>query len=920
MKTKEEIEILRTDALAGDAGAQNDLGCAYSSGDGVVKNLKEAFIWFERSAKQGNKYGQYNVGRYYQYGFGVVKNVQSAIEWYEKSALQGYGKAANMLGQIYEAGYTINETERILKRASGSNIKKNPREAFYWYSLGSSYDEGLAKYNLARCYELGIGTPVVLTKALELYADCGKSEQEMQEKWDNIFKYYNPSQSERIRALNMFNQNPFRILGIWSNSSEKEIRAIKSRMDALLKVGKEIEIQNDCIIPSNIQENLETCENNKEYAQQRLKSAKESYKYIWERSIDNAETDIDWWLKVKEKEPDWKMIPARTSVIIEDAIRMLSSDECRVKHALFWFCKVSTKDDKCINLLLEHKWDEADDLWDEEESFSSLINQSVLYFIDGKDNLAISRILTVIHNDILRQKFLAAVTSGRKQITESELSHLFWDEIFEFPDAQYSTLVFFHQILNGEADSRVKEAITESDIAYIQNKCFEKLKESIDSIILKIDSCQDDDFSKKYDAFLQLISIAKEDLKWIRRFFSEEYYRYRLLCDDVANRILSFAIHYNNDNKENWNAPDGAKYLASEALNIAIDTTLRERCEKNLDIFKNNYRIVQTEKSIEFIDNKLEKIKGVIVSSSDLESTLKSVVLGLEILRNQAGRESSVYLNESSRIVNIFLDKVINICNISQSFFTYSGVAPILKQLQKMDMIPETKERLERNIKILSNQLEPVLGMCAWDRVKDTIEKNGIDNLLDTDIKIRAPKTVFVGDQFRVSFEIKGEVDKIVPPKVNNLTLISGPSSSKIKSTIYGQKESNRTGFTFLYHANSVGVATIGEVSSIVDGKCLTSHSFTIQVKNKSIEQSSTSPNLGEQIIESDKERDLWLACSQSGTYEIYIQQFPNGIHRLEALQKIKTKAEKRFWMWVIAICFTLIVVLLLIFNLQSII
>ena len=902
MKTKEEIEILRTDALAGDAGAQNDLGCAYSSGDGVVKNLKEAFMWFERSAKQGNKYGQYNVGRYYQYGFGVVKNVQSAIEWYEKSALQGYGKAANMLGQIYEAGYTINESERILKRASGPNVKKNPKEAFYWYKVGVSYNEGIAKYNLARCYELGIGTPVDLTQALELYADSGKSEQELQEKWDNIFKYYNPSLSERIRALTMFNQNPFRILGIWSNSSEKEIRAIKSRMDALLKVGKKIEIQNDFIIPSNIQENIETCENNKEYAKQRLESAKESYKYIWERSIDNAETDIDWWLKVKEKEPEWRMIPARTSEIIEDAIRLLSSDESRVKHALFWFCNVSEKDDKCINLLLEHKWDEAADLWDDEESFSSLINRSVLYWIDGRDDLAISHVLNIIHNDKLRQEFLTAVTSTKIQMSEKELSQLFWDVIFEFPDAKYCSLDYFHQILNGKADYFVKEAITESDIAYIQNKCFEKLKESINGIILIIDSYKDDDFSKKYDAFLQLVSIAKEDLKWIRRFFSEEYYRYRLLCDDIANRILSFAIHYNNDNKENWNAPNGAKYLASEALNIAIDSTLRERCEKNVDIFKNNYRTVQ--------------IKGVIVSSSDLESTLKSVILGLEIIRNQASKESSLYLNESSRIVNIFLDKVINICNISQSFFTYSGVAPILKQLQKMDMTPETKERLEKNIKIISGQLEQVLGKGAWEKVKDTTEKNSIDNLPDVDIRIKAPQNVFVGDQFRVSFEIKGEVDKIEPPRVNNLTLISGPSSSKIKSTMFGQKESNRTGFTFLYHADSVGVATIGEVSSVVDGKRLTSHSFTIQVKNKSVEQFSTSPNLGEQIIESDRERDLWLACSQSGTYEIYMQQFPNGIHRLEALQKMKTKAEKRFWIWVIAICFTLMVVLLLIFNL----
>lgn len=705
MKTKEEIEILRTDALAGDAGAQNDLGCAYFSGDGVAKNLKEAFMWFERSAKQGNKYGQYNVGRYYQYGFGVVKNVQSAIEWYEKSALQGYGKAANMLGQIYEAGYTINETERILKRASGPNIKKNPREAFYWYSLGSSYDEGLAKYNLARCYELGIGTPVVLTKALELYADCGKSEQEMQEKWDNIFKYYNPSQSERIRALNMFNQNPFRILGIWSNSSEKEIRAIKSRMDALLKVGKEIEIQNDCIIPSNIQENLETCENNKEYAQQRLKSTKESYKYIWERSIDNAETDIDWWLKVKEKEPDWKMIPARTSVIIEDAIRMLSSDECRVKHALFWFCKVSTKDDKCINLLLEHKWDEADDLWNEEESFSSLINQSVLYLIDGKDNLAISRILTVIHNDILRQKFLAAVTSGRKQITESELSHLFWDEIFEFPDAQYSTLDYFHQILNGEADSRVKEAITESDIAYIQNKCFEKLKESIDSIILKIDSCQDDDFSKKYDAFLQLISIAKEDLKWIRRFFGKDYYRYRLLCDDVANRLLAFAIHYNNDKTDDWSAPQKALSIATSAMNIAVDENLRERCKQNVDIFKRNKQILSTDKLLEEIDKKFKEIDEKSANLSQIEKLQTDISMYVECIKTENGKESDLYKNVSDNAVNAILNVIITICNRDKDATTAISASGLLKKMKSMDMSSETRSRLERNSSIISNNM-----------------------------------------------------------------------------------------------------------------------------------------------------------------------------------------------------------------------
>ena len=705
MKTKEEIEILRADALAGDAGAQNDLGCAYSSGDGVAKNLKEAFMWFERSAKQGNKYGQYNVGRYYQYGFGVVKNVQSAIEWYEKSALQGYGKAANMLGQIYEAGYTINETEWILKRASGSNIKKNPREAFYWYSLGSSYDEGLAKYNLARCYELGIGTPVVLTKALELYADCGKSEQEMQEKWDNIFKYYNPSQSERIRALNMFNQNPFRILGIWSNSSEKEIRAIKSRMDALLKVGKEIEIQNDCIIPSNIQENLETCENNKEYAQQRLKSAKESYKYIWERSIDNAETDIDWWLKVKEKEPDWKMFPARTSVIIEDAIRMLSSDECRVKHALFWFCKVSTKDDKCINLLLEHKWDEADDLWDEEKSFSSLINLSVMNWVDSNDDLAISRILTIIHNDIFRQEFLTAVTSNRRDISENDLSHIFWDVIFELPDAPYSSLDFFHKIIEGNTDYyHVKQTITENDIIYIKDKCFKKLKKSIDESIQKIDSLQDN-FSIKYDAFNQLISVAKEDLKWIKRFFGKDYYRYRLLCDDVANRLLAFAIHYNNDKTDDWSAPQKALSIATSAMNIAVDENLRERCKQNVDIFKRNKQILSTDKLLEEIDKKFKEIDEKSANLSQVEKLQTDISMYVECIKTENGKESDLYKNVSDNAVNAILNVIITICNRDKDATTAISASGLLKKLKSMDMSSETRSRLERNSSIISNNM-----------------------------------------------------------------------------------------------------------------------------------------------------------------------------------------------------------------------
>ena len=124
-----------------------------------------------------------------------------------------------------------------------------------------------------------------------------------------------------------------------------------------------------------------------------------------------------------------------------------------------------------------------------------------------------------------------------------------------------------------------------------------------------------------------------------------------------------------------------------------------ERCKKNIDIFKNNKNITQTEKALEVIDEKIKKIDGIRVTFSEIETTLKSITAYLDVVRDHAGKDSAIYLNESSRVVNIFLNRVIDICNYSKSFFTDSGAAPILKQLQKMDMTSETKQRLERNIK-----------------------------------------------------------------------------------------------------------------------------------------------------------------------------------------------------------------------------
>ena len=59
----------------------------------------------------------------YQNGEGVSKNYKKAFEWYQKSALQGQYDAQNNLGFMYESG---TGTSKNFKKAFELDLKTNP--------------------------------------------------------------------------------------------------------------------------------------------------------------------------------------------------------------------------------------------------------------------------------------------------------------------------------------------------------------------------------------------------------------------------------------------------------------------------------------------------------------------------------------------------------------------------------------------------------------------------------------------------------------------------------------------------------------------------------------------------------------------------------------------------------------------------
>ena len=88
-------------ALSGDGAAELQVGLLLSEGRGVVKNDKEAALWFKKGAQHGNVEAEYHYGNALFKGVGVLQNYKDAIYWIEKSARSGYVKAQYDLGNIY---------------------------------------------------------------------------------------------------------------------------------------------------------------------------------------------------------------------------------------------------------------------------------------------------------------------------------------------------------------------------------------------------------------------------------------------------------------------------------------------------------------------------------------------------------------------------------------------------------------------------------------------------------------------------------------------------------------------------------------------------------------------------------------------------------------------------------------------------
>ena len=133
--------------------------------------------------------------------------------------------------------------------------------------------------------------------------------------------------------MNIINNNPFRILGVFANSPKKDIVANKGKATAFLKVNRSVEYPLDLkgILP----------------------------------------------------------LLSRTLDMMNEAENHLTIAKEQILYAQFWFLKMTSMDDVAFNHLIAGNIASAVEIWSKQDSISSLQNKLVCFLIEDKPRAAV---------------------------------------------------------------------------------------------------------------------------------------------------------------------------------------------------------------------------------------------------------------------------------------------------------------------------------------------------------------------------------------------------------------------------------------------------------------------------------------------------------------------------------------------------
>ena len=510
--------------------------------------------------------------------------------------------------------------------------------------------------------------------------------------------------------MSVVHNNPFRILGLMANATERELHKQIGIIKRYAEIGKEASFDTD-------------------------------YEFL---------------------EPI-----TRTLDDVQVATGKIEQGNKKRQHALFWMVKNTQFDEIALNNLKENNTDKAIDIWEKtlksavtEKNFSSYLNLSTLYAALSVKTTMIDLLLLQKSFEIKSQvlnstnlKLLSElISTSSKSVNATEISKQFVDETYEWlkPYIGKPLLVLRNndQISIFEEERKGKEkGITAQDLinlfksypenirTYISGKFTEVPISNIETNIDKTNLLREEDPHNAEEFAQELYEKTIDDLKQIEKVLGGSNIQYQMLASKLAGEILQCAIEFYNEfvSDDEFDPGEEALRLCVLAKSIGATGQIKERIDENTEVIQEWVDGKSEREAYKKIAIECDYIKNQLLLCEDSGPSIQNAGLLIKkcepkLLQLKTKDGGKPYMDISDLVVNNALGMIINEVNEAQAMLSivannkslastvlnnFSALLPkaetLLHTMKSMDMSSATRTRLitnTRTIVSINNQIK----------------------------------------------------------------------------------------------------------------------------------------------------------------------------------------------------------------------
>ncbi|MCF0219883.1 MAG: sel1 repeat family protein [Muribaculaceae bacterium] len=908
-------------AEAGDASAQNSLGCAYHNADGVECDYAKAMEWYLKAAAQGEKYAESNIGILYRYGCGREKDLKTALTWFLKAAEHGLASAQETVGIFYDFGYG---TEKNMERAvywyrkaannqrglaqnnlgacfqNGKGVPQDDDQAYYWYSKAARNGNDFGACNLAIMYEEGKGTKQNYALAKRWYeVAIKKKHQRAQTRLNGLLNKYDPNMDKRVFTSSLYANNPFRIMGVYTNATSREIVSNRGRIEAFAKVGKYSSFEVDTIVTGlhkrmyprqmtlfGIEEpttrELEfgeksigelyratiACKNliqrlkEKEIYINALEKEDETLSEEEKQAIEDV-TENEYalmdYLHAYDEKRQAMLIPSRSLENMAEASNILSDVRTKLKYAFFWYCKETEEDKRAMDCLIKGDKQQAKDIWQECSNFSSILNLAILAFDEEDDFDFIEHISKIIHEDELRKDFITSICGKDFSISERELSRIFIDVLLDAgPKADWLS-AFRARGIDANDDEYIADIMAKEPISIIETE------------LKKISNFTSQDSNVWMNTLQRMQFIVGQQLSIIKDYVGSTNSKYMQVSDKAAEQLIDSSQSYHRAcYYTDYDVTSNCVKLAEAALEYACSSIVKDSIEDALADIQRIHRELpprQVFDTISIIKKKkaeyAEKAETVVNALLFIKECAPLIVK----LKDELGKQDKEYLRVSTEVAEFALN--ITIGQFNKEWQAFSDLVERHKKTSyaygSVMSIPEVRIALETLRVMLSDCCQLFANLDLFDVLEDW------------HTRYTRNKTAIVKDAKEASVDIycKPTIDMRTEQEIfSNATTLTQLQAYLTK---YGHKNAK------FYLEASQKIKVLEDADNEFWKKVILSNDYLLYLKKY---PDGLHSKVAKQIIDrikAEEDNKFWEVSKPHKAYKAYLSKYPNGIHANEA-------------------------------------